>query len=375
MQVMMEGRHLWDAVRTGTVERSNDRLVLEAILRGVPSKMAPTLAVKATAKEAWDTVKTMRLGVARVREAKLATLSRQYNDIRFADDETVDDFAMRISNMVAHMVQLGETMAEKRIIRKFLSVIPKRYSQIALSTETLVDLDTLSVEELTGRLKAAQERYELEQTEAGVGHLLLTEEELNARLKNRGGSSSDELDCRKKKREGGNQTNLAQAEAAVDEDPTFLMAQVCMITDNGDIADDYVDLVEEHAEVHHGRTKEEYDSKWYLDTGASNHMSGSATCFNELDQCIAGTVKFGDGSVVAICGAGPCFSPTATKGTACSAVSTSSLVVGDRENGFKTVIAGGVFTLSDRRCQYSREPREPATVSIPTTSGWPGRCA
>ena len=116
MQVMMEGRHLWDAVKTGTAERSDDRLALEAILRGVPPEMAPSLAGKATAKEAWDAVKTMRLGVARVREAKLATITKQYSDIRFTDGETVDDFAMRITNMVAQMAQLGEEVPEKREI-------------------------------------------------------------------------------------------------------------------------------------------------------------------------------------------------------------------------------------------------------------------
>ena len=188
---MMEGRYLWDAVQTGTAKRSDDRLALEAILRGLPPEMAPTLASKATAKEAWDTAKTMRLGVARIREAKLATISKQYNDIRFADGETVDDFAMRISNMVAQMAQLGEVVQEKRVVRKFLSVVPKRYSQIALSIETLVDLDTLSVEELTGRLKAAEERYDLEQAEAGVCRLMMMEEEWAARLKGRGGSSSN----------------------------------------------------------------------------------------------------------------------------------------------------------------------------------------
>ena len=73
MRVMMVGRYLWDAVQTGTAERSDDRLALEAILHGVPPEMVPTLAGKATAKEAWDTVKTMRLGVARVREAKLCS--------------------------------------------------------------------------------------------------------------------------------------------------------------------------------------------------------------------------------------------------------------------------------------------------------------
>ncbi|XP_073357719.1 uncharacterized protein [Aegilops tauschii subsp. strangulata] len=361
MQVMMEGRFLWDAVQTGTAERSDDRLALEAILRGVPPEMGPTLAGKATAKDAWDTTKTMRLGGARVREAKL----------------------------------LGEVVPEKRVVRKFLSVVPKRYSQIALSIETLVDLDNLSVEELTGRLKAAEERYDLEQAEASVGRLLLTEEEWAARLKGRGGSSSNAprggghrgrgrgsgrggrgngkadddrcrycgiaghwaRDSRKKKREEANQANLTQAEVADDEDPTFLMAQVCTITDAGDISDDYVDLVEEYAEVHLGRTEEEYDSKWYLDTGASNHMSGSAACFNELDRRVGGTVKFGDGSVVAICGRGSVLFTDCNGGHRVLTgvyfiprLRSSIVSVGQLdEGGCKTVITGGVFTLSDRR--------------------------
>ena len=278
MQVMMEGRYLWDAVQTGTAERSEDRLALEAIMRGVPPEMGPTLAAKATAKEAWDSLKMMRLGVARVREAKLATLTRRYGDIKFADGESVDDFAMRLTAMVGQMAQLGENILEKRVVRKFLSVVPKQFSQIALSIETLVDLDQLSVEELTGRLKAAEERHELQQSTDSVGSLLLTEEEWNARLKNgdshaggsgsgssrgrrgrgcgrrgggggrgqnggagrgnAGGTGNDDdrdkcrycgisghwaRDCRKKKRDEEAKALLAQGHGGDDADPTHLL--------------------------------------------------------------------------------------------------------------------------------------------------------
>lgn len=43
--------------------------------------------------------------------------------------------------------------------------------------EMLVDLETLSMEELTGRLKAAEERYDLESDDTNGSMLLLTEEE------------------------------------------------------------------------------------------------------------------------------------------------------------------------------------------------------
>ena len=42
--------------------------------------------------------------------------------------------------------------------------------------------------------------------------------------------------------------------------------------------------------------------RWYLDSGARNHMTGSKAAFSELDDDVTGTVKFGDGSRVAIQG-------------------------------------------------------------------------
>ena len=46
------------------------------------------------------------------------------------------------------------------------------------------------------------------------------------------------------------------------------------------------------------------EQRWYLDSGASNHMTGSKDSFSELDDDVTGTVKFGDGSRVAIRGRG-----------------------------------------------------------------------
>ena len=39
---------------------------------------------------------------------------------------------------------------------------------------------------------------------------------------------------------------------------------------------------------------------WYLDNGASNHMTGDREKFQELDEAVTGKVRFGDGSTVQI---------------------------------------------------------------------------
>jgi hypothetical protein len=57
MQVSLEALGLWDAVESDKVERRDDRLALTTILRGVPSEMKSSLAIKKTASEAWTAIK------------------------------------------------------------------------------------------------------------------------------------------------------------------------------------------------------------------------------------------------------------------------------------------------------------------------------
>ncbi|KAD3068150.1 hypothetical protein E3N88_36030 [Mikania micrantha] len=46
------------------------------------------------------------------------------------------------------------------------------------------------------------------------------------------------------------------------------------------------------------------DQMWYLDTGATNHLSGNKELFTTLDTNVEGTVRFGDDSCVKVEGRG-----------------------------------------------------------------------
>ena len=59
-------------------------------------------------------------------------------------------------------------------------------------------------------------------------------------------------------------------------------------------------------------TDKKEDGVWYLDNGASNHMTGERSYFSEINDNIKGKVKFGDGSFVDISGKGSILFETKT---------------------------------------------------------------
>ena len=64
---------------------------------------------------------------------------------------------MHLSSLVSQLGVLDVKTPEPDVVRKFLSVVPPKFSQMTCSIETLLDLNALSIEELIGRLKASED--------------------------------------------------------------------------------------------------------------------------------------------------------------------------------------------------------------------------
>ena len=184
----LEGMYLWDAVEADPdkVERRRDRLALGAMLRGVPQDMHSMLLNKKTVKEAWEAIKTMRLGADRVKEVNAQKLLAEFESISFKPGESIYDFAIRISKLVTDLRGLGEeSVTDTRLLKKFLRVVPQRYSQVAVAIEMVKDMKTMTIEDLVGHLRVAEERFEssVDQVTEKTEKLLLTEEEWMSRNK------------------------------------------------------------------------------------------------------------------------------------------------------------------------------------------------
>lgn len=348
----LEAIFLWDAISNDKVERRRDRLALGAMLHSVPTEMHPMLLNKKSVKEAWEAIKSMRLGADRVKAVSSQKLLAEFESITFKSGETIEDFAIRITKIMTDLTGLGEkSVDDKRVVRKFLRVVPARYNQIAVAIEMFYDLDKLSIEELIGRLRAAEDQFEpmVEKVTEKTGDLLLTEEQWNTKNKSR--MSSDSSSSSNQKKEGGqyvrkDKTGARGGGDACDsgvrlmsmgmprrrghynkckiyghfakecktkpreerqeaahhvsgdlESGALLVAQVCHVTQPADAQK--VFLSQERVFL-----AEYNEGTWILDTGTTNHMTRSRDALASLDETVRGAVRFGDGSTVEIHGIG-----------------------------------------------------------------------
>ncbi|KAK1653565.1 hypothetical protein QYE76_071370 [Lolium multiflorum] len=139
MEVNLQVASLWDAVEDDDVPRHQDKQAPATLLRSTPSEMHCMLIGKGSAKAAWEAIRVHHQGMDRVRDTRVRRLRTEFETISFKDGERIDEFGMRITNLASSLHSLGDPCNDDKVVRKFLSVVPSQFVQIAFSVETLMD--------------------------------------------------------------------------------------------------------------------------------------------------------------------------------------------------------------------------------------------
>lgn len=105
---------------------------------------------KQTSKEVWDALKTTYLGADRVKTARLQTLKTEFEALNMKESKMVDEFSVKINNIVSNIRALGDKVKEAYVMNKMLRVVPSKFLQIASTIEQFADLDMMSIEEIVG---------------------------------------------------------------------------------------------------------------------------------------------------------------------------------------------------------------------------------
>ncbi|KAL1219421.1 Retrovirus-related Pol polyprotein from transposon TNT 1-94 [Cardamine amara subsp. amara] len=338
MKVALKLHKVWETIEPGTKDEEKNNMTIALLFQSISEALILQVGDLDTSKAIWDAIKTRHVGAKRVREARLQTLTTDFDRLKMKEVDTIDVFVGKLSKISSNSAALGETIDEAKLVKKFLNSLPrKRYIHIIAALEQVLDLNNTSFEDIVGKLKAYEERIGEEEEEQHDDQNKLMYANMDTsqsyqgnycgnRGKGQGGRSY--WRGRGRERYGGSQGgNFRQ-----NQDKEYISKITCFRCDKqGHYASECPDRLlklQQTMEKKDNDTQEadelmmhevvflneknvkpkifeaELDTSnvWYLDNGASNHMSGNRSFFVNLDETITGKVRFGDDSRIDIKG-------------------------------------------------------------------------
>ena len=141
----------WDEA-TINVANFNSR-ALNALFCGVTNEKFKRISFIEVAKEVWTILKTTYEGTKAEKTMKLQKLTSSFEEIKMEKDETFDEFYAKLMDIVNSVFNLGQSIAESKIMRKILRSLPERVHAKIIAIEEVKDIDQLPLTELVGNLQ------------------------------------------------------------------------------------------------------------------------------------------------------------------------------------------------------------------------------
>ena len=141
------------------VAKFNSR-ALNALFNAVTNEEFKTISSTEIAKEALTILQTTYEGVKVVKDSKLQRLTTSFEEIKMEEDESFDEFYVKLQDIVNSTFNLRETIPEPKNVRKVLRFLLERFHAKITTIEESKDIDKIPLTELVGNLQT----YELSLT-------------------------------------------------------------------------------------------------------------------------------------------------------------------------------------------------------------------
>jgi hypothetical protein len=122
--VKLKARALWRVIDNGDIDPQEDVMALDALCSVVPPELATVIADNDMAKEAWDTIATLRVRDGRVKKNTAQQLRREFELAAFRDSESMEEFALRMKGMAAQLTILEDPITDSTVVEKILRSVP-----------------------------------------------------------------------------------------------------------------------------------------------------------------------------------------------------------------------------------------------------------
>ena len=308
MEAALRVHKVWQLIDPESENEEKNDLAQALLFQSIPESLTLQVGKLITAKEVWDKIQSRNLGAERVKEAKLQTLMAEFDRLKMKDTETIDEFAGKLSEIQTKSASLGEDIEEPKIVKKFLKSLPrKKYIPIVAALEQVLDLKNTTFEDIVGRIKTYEDRVcdDDDDVQEDQGKLMYN----NMDSQYDGGRGRSEYQQRDKSKVICYRCDKTGHYASHCLDR--LLKLIKESQENGNEDDDEIGSLMVHEVVYLNERNVDpkvyeasSDKIWYLDNGASNHMTGVREWFCKLDEEITGKVHYGDDSCIDIKGKG-----------------------------------------------------------------------
>nr|GEZ51317.1 putative zinc finger, CCHC-type [Tanacetum cinerariifolium] len=140
MKAIMDAQGLWESIGPAAgvaADEKKSKMARAFILQAIPEDILMQVAKKKTAREVWVTENL--------------------------DDESIDEYAEKLSGMISKYNSVSATLNDKEPVRKLFDTVTEKYIHLIASVEQYSNVEEMPFEEAIGRLKAYEDRLRLRQ--------------------------------------------------------------------------------------------------------------------------------------------------------------------------------------------------------------------
>ena len=114
---------------------------MNALFNAVTNEEFKTISSTEIAKEALTILQTTYEGVKVVKDSKLQRLTTSFEEIKMEEDESFDEFYVKLKDIVNSTFNLRETIPEPKNVRKVLRFLLERFHAKITAIEESKDID------------------------------------------------------------------------------------------------------------------------------------------------------------------------------------------------------------------------------------------
>ena len=125
---------------------------MNAIFNAVSMKEFKRISNFEVVYTAWNILQTVHEGTKAVKINKLQQLTSKFESIRTSDDESFDEFYIKLNDIVNSAYNLDEIYDQPKIVRKILRSLTENFRPKVTAITESKDVDSIHVDEFVGSL-------------------------------------------------------------------------------------------------------------------------------------------------------------------------------------------------------------------------------